>query len=107
MILAIDGLQPDVGHEVLWVLPEVLSGESMLAKPLLSSSSEDLVPRLRQVKQGLSVPIVGVVSDRQCCIRKAVAKTLPQVADGLCHFHDLREFDFLKLEMYGVFSKIK
>src|SRR5262249_42023920 len=26
-ILAIDGLQPDVGHEVLWVVREVLSGE--------------------------------------------------------------------------------
>ena len=26
LILAIDGLQPDVGHEVLWVVREVLSG---------------------------------------------------------------------------------
>ena len=26
VILAIDGLQPDVGHEVLWVLRDVLSG---------------------------------------------------------------------------------
>src|SRR5437667_12755590 len=26
-ILAIDGLQPDVGHEVLWVIREVISGE--------------------------------------------------------------------------------
>jgi hypothetical protein len=27
VILAIDGLQPDVGHEVLWVLRDCLSGE--------------------------------------------------------------------------------
>src|SRR5581483_5714706 len=27
IILAIDGLQPDVGHEVLWVLRDCLSGE--------------------------------------------------------------------------------
>src|SRR6478736_8252578 len=26
-ILALDGLQPDVGHEVLWVVRECLSGE--------------------------------------------------------------------------------
>lgn len=26
-ILAIDGMQPDVGHEVLWVIPECISGE--------------------------------------------------------------------------------
>ena len=32
VILAIDGLQPDVGHEVLWVIREVLSGERMQAQ---------------------------------------------------------------------------
>jgi hypothetical protein len=30
-ILAIDGMQPDVGHEVLWVIRECLSGEILLA----------------------------------------------------------------------------
>lgn len=91
VILAIDGLQPQMGHEVLWVIREVISGEILLAKPLLSSSSEDLIPMLAQVKQGLSVPIVGVVSDGQTSIRKAVARALPEVAHGLCHFHYLRE----------------
>lgn len=91
VILAIDGLQPDMGHEVLWVIREVLSGEILLAKPLLSSSSEDLAPLLQQVKQQLSMPIVAVVSDGQGSIRKAVAQALPEVAHGLCHFHYLRE----------------
>ena len=36
VILAIDGLQPDVGHEVLWVIRDVLSGEVLLARSLLS-----------------------------------------------------------------------
>lgn len=91
VILAIDGMQPDVGHEVLWVIREVLSGEILLTKTLLSSSSDDLAPLLVQVKQSLSVPIVGVVSDGQHSIRKAVASALPEVAHGLCHFHYLRE----------------
>jgi hypothetical protein len=30
VILALDGLQPDVGHEVLWVLRDCLSGEVLL-----------------------------------------------------------------------------
>src|SRR3954469_3994656 len=42
VILAIDGLQPDVGHEVLWVLRDVLSGEILLARSLLSSTQDDL-----------------------------------------------------------------
>jgi len=31
IILALDGLQPDVGHEVLWVLRDCLSGTVLLA----------------------------------------------------------------------------
>jgi hypothetical protein len=31
VIVAIDGLQPDVGHEVLWVIRDVLSGLVLLA----------------------------------------------------------------------------
>ena len=34
VILAIDGLQPDVGHEVLWVLRDCGSGEVLLARSL-------------------------------------------------------------------------
>ena len=32
VILGIDGLQPDVGHEVLWVVRDCLSGEILLAR---------------------------------------------------------------------------
>jgi putative transposase len=39
--LALDGLQPDVGHEVLWVLRDCLSGEVLLARSLLSATSAD------------------------------------------------------------------
>ncbi len=91
VILAIDGMQPDVGHEVLWVVRECLSGEILLAKTLLSATSDDLAPLLLQVKLALPVPIVGLVSDGQSSIRKAVAQVLPEVAHGLCHFHYLRE----------------
>jgi hypothetical protein len=34
VILALDGLQPDVGHEVLWVLRDCLSGEVLLARSM-------------------------------------------------------------------------
>src|SRR5918995_1553875 len=42
VILALDGLQPNVGHEVLWVLRDCLSGEVLLARSLLSATREDL-----------------------------------------------------------------
>jgi hypothetical protein len=91
VILAIDGLQPDVGHEVLWVIRDVLSGEVLLARSLLSSCQDDLAKLLREVKEALEVPIAGVVSDGQTSIRKAAAEALKGVPHQLCHFHYLRE----------------
>jgi transposase-like protein len=91
VILALDGLQPDVGHEVLWVIRDVLSGEILLAKSLLSARNQDLAPLLAQVKASCPVPVAGVVSDGQHSIRKAVAAALPGVPHQLCQFHYLRE----------------
>lgn len=91
VILAIDGMQPDVGHEVLWVLRDCLSGEILLARTLLSATNQDLACLLSEVKLAIGVPIAGVVSDGQQSIRKAVEVVLPGVPHGLCHFHYLRE----------------
>ncbi len=91
VILALDGLQPDVGHEVLWVLRDCLSGQVLLARSLLSSTEQDVVKLIEQVKRQSPVPITGVISDGQHAIRNAVACALPQVPHQLCHFHYLRE----------------
>jgi hypothetical protein len=91
VILAIDGLQPDVGHEVLWVIRDVISGEVLLARSLLSSTQDDLAKLLGEAKDALDVPIAGVVSDGQTSIRNAVAEALEGVPHQLCHFHYLRE----------------
>jgi hypothetical protein len=91
VLLALDGLQPDVGHEVLWVLRDCLSGEVLLARSLLSATQEDLAGLLREVQPALPVPIRGVVSDGQHSIRRAVRAALPGVPHQLCHFHYLRE----------------
>jgi hypothetical protein len=91
VILAIDGLQPDVGHEVLWVIRDVISGEVLLARSLLPSTQDDLAELIGEVKAALSVPIAGVVSDGQTSIRNAAKKARDGVPHQLCHFHYLRE----------------
>lgn len=98
VILAIDGLQSDVGHEVLWVIRDVLSGEVLLARSLLSSCRDDLAKLLREVKEALPVPIIGVISDGQTSIRNAVKKALDGVPHQLCQFHYLREAALLVYE---------
>jgi len=91
VILAIDGLQPDVGHEVLWVIRDCLSGQVLLARSLLSAMAEDLAGLLREVVAAIGVPVAGLVSDGQHSIRLAVQQVLPDVPHQLCHFHYLRE----------------
>jgi hypothetical protein len=91
IILALDGLQPEVGHEVLWVLRDCLSGEVLLARSLLSATHDDLAPLIQEVQQALPVPIVGVITDGQPSIRAAVAQALPDVPHQLWQFHYLRE----------------
>jgi hypothetical protein len=99
VILALDGVQPDGGHEVLGVLRDVRSGEVLLARSLLSATEGDLIPLLTEVRDALAgpdpqhpvVPILGVISDGQHSIRKAVAHALPGVPHQLCQFPYLRE----------------
>src|SRR3954453_8188825 len=91
VILAIDGLQPDDGHEVLWGLRDCLCGEILLARSLLSSTAQDLAGLITEVRRALPVPITGVISDGQESIRNAVKQALKGVPHQLCQFHYLRE----------------
>jgi hypothetical protein len=91
VVLAIDGLRPDVGHEVLWLLRDCLSGEILLARSLLSATVADLKALLAEVHQALPVPIAAAVSDGQDSLRKAIALALPGIPHQQCHFHYLRE----------------
>jgi len=93
VVLALDGLQPDVGHEVLWVLRDVLSGMILLARSLLGATTAELTGLIGEVVAALptGVTVRGVISDGQRSIRNAVRTALPGVPHQLCHFHYLRE----------------
>src|SRR3954447_25224616 len=84
-------MQPAGGHEVVWVIRDCLTGEPLLARSLLSGTEADLATLLREVEEALPVPILGVVSDGQRSIGKAVASALPGIPHQLCQFHYLRE----------------
>jgi hypothetical protein len=46
---------------------------------------------LGEVAEGLEVPILGIVSDGQHPIRRAVGRVFPKVPHQLCQLHYLRE----------------
>jgi hypothetical protein len=91
VILAIDGLQPYHGQDMLWVLRDCLSGEVLRARSLASAREADLADLLREVNTALPVPIQAVVSDGQSTIRLAVRNVMPDVPHQLCHYHYLKE----------------
>lgn len=94
VMLALDGLQPDVGHEVLWVVRDCLSEEILLARPLLSRTQGDLTALLQEVKHLLEqwkVPVKGVISDGEETIGSAVAFVFPDIPYQRCQFHYLKD----------------
>jgi len=90
IILAIDGLQPERGHETVYVLRDTISRQNLLTRPLTNSASGELVPLIAEVAT-LGVPILGVVTDKQQSLVLAVEKALPGVPHQLCQFHFLRD----------------
>lgn len=94
VILALDGLQPDVGHEVLWVVRDCLSEEILLARPLLSSTQGDITAVLQEIKrllEPLKISLKGILSDGEETIRSAVAFVFPGIPHQLCQFHYLKD----------------
>jgi len=90
LIVALDGLQPEQGNEQLWVVREVQSGAILGAANLQQASAPFLEPLLQPIR-ATGLPVLGVVSDAQACIRVAVANTFPGVPHQLCHYHALHE----------------
>ena len=78
IVLSIDGIQPEKGNEVLYILRDVLSGEVLRAENLLNSD-QSAIESIIQPVIDLEYPILGVISDSQRAIRKAVKSLLPSV----------------------------
>jgi hypothetical protein len=90
-ILALDGLQPDVGHEGLWGLRDGLSGAVLRARSGLSAPPPALAVRRRTVRHHLQGPLVGLMADGPRSSRGAVAAGGPNGPHPLGHCHALRE----------------
>jgi hypothetical protein len=91
VVLALDGRRPDVGHAVLRVLRDGLTGEPLLARSLLSATETDLAVLRREVQDALPVPMLGGVSAGRHAIRRAVASARPGIPHRGCQLHSLRE----------------
>ncbi len=94
LILAIDGLQPEKGHETLYVVREVGQKRVWFAEALLSSSAAEvqrLLARARAWVEQLGLPVRCWLSDKQDAFVTGIAAEFPGVPHRYCANHFLRD----------------
>jgi hypothetical protein len=94
LVLTIDGLQPEKGHEALYVVRELGAKRIWFAQALLSSAAEEvrgLVAKAKSWAEQLGKPVRLWMSDKQDAFVKAIAAEFPQVPHRYCQNHFLRD----------------
>ena len=80
LVLTIDGLQPEKGHETLYVVRELRRKRVWFAEPLLSSATEEVqrvIALARQWAERLAKPVGVWMSDKQDAFVQAIGTEFP------------------------------
>jgi len=102
VVLSIDGLQPEKGHETLYVVRELGRERVWFAQPLLSSATEEIRPLIVQAKEWaerLGCRVRRWMSDKQDAFVKTIASVCPGVPHRYCSNHFLRDLAKPVLEL--------
>jgi hypothetical protein len=94
LILTIDGLQPEKGHETLYVVRELTGKRVWFAEALLSATTAEvqrLITRAKQWADALGKPVSLWVSDKQDAFVTGIAAEFPGVPHRYCANHFLRD----------------
>jgi hypothetical protein len=94
LILSIDGLQPEKGHETLYVVRELTGKRVWFAEALLSATADEVRRLIIQAKQwaaDLGKPVALWISDKQDAFVTGIAAEFPAVPHRYCDNHFLRD----------------
>jgi hypothetical protein len=94
IILSIDGLQPEKGHETLYVVRELTRKRVWFAEPLLSATEDEVRRLIKKAKgwaESLGTPVGLWVSDKQDAFVTGIAAEFPDVPHRYCDNHFLRD----------------
>jgi hypothetical protein len=94
IILCIDGLQPEKGHETLYVVRELTRKRVWFAEPLLSATADEvrrLIAKAKEWAESLGSPVGLWMSDRQDAFVTGIAAEFPDVPHRYCDNHFLRD----------------
>ena len=90
IVLAIDGIKPDLGDEVLYLVQEVQTGYILAAKMLEYVNNEEIRKVIQAIKK-MPFKILGIVSDNESVLRRAIGDGLPDIPHQLCQYHFLKQ----------------
>jgi hypothetical protein len=93
IILSIDGLQPEKGHETLYVVRELTQKRVWFAEPLISATADEvrrLIAQAKEWAEALGKPVALWLSDRQDAFVTGIAAEFPDVPHRYCDNHFLR-----------------
>src|ERR1700736_5612427 len=94
LVLTIDGLQPEKGHETLYVVREINAKRVWFGEALLSSRTAEvrrLLVRAHEWADRLGLPVRLWLSDKQDAFVKGIAAEFPGVPHRYCQNHFLRD----------------
>jgi hypothetical protein len=94
IILSIDGLQPEKGHETLYVVRELTRKRVWFAEALLSATAQEVRRLIAQAKdwaEGLGKGVAVWISDKQDAFVTGIAAEFPGVPHRYCANHFLRD----------------
>ena len=94
LILAIDGLQPEKGHEILYVVRELTQKRVWFGEPLISATADEvrrLIIKAKEWAESLGKPVGLWLSDRQDAFVTGIAAEFPDVPYRYCENHFLRD----------------
>src|SRR5947208_14381040 len=94
IILCIDGLQPEKGHEALYVVRELTRKRVWFAEPLLSATEDEirrLIQKAKEWAESLGPPVGLWMSDKQNAFVTGIAAEFPDVPHRYCDNHFLRD----------------
>jgi hypothetical protein len=94
IILSIDGLQPEKGHETLYTVRELSQKRVWFAEPLISATADEvrrLIKKAKEWAESLGKPVGLWLSDCQDAFVTGIATEFPDVPHRYCANHFLRD----------------
>ncbi len=94
LILSVDGLQPERGNEILYIVRELQTGQILFSKFLKFSDDEtirkEIYEPLKKLATSMKLPVLGLIADKQLALTTAFEAVFPKKPIQHCQSHFLK-----------------